>query len=208
MITNLGISVNLHENNVDETILAGARYVYVEGYLFTGDETRAAAIKFARAAKKLGIPVAFTLSDAFVVNTFREHLMEFIQWDVDILFCNEVEGLALSQKETSDEAFDFINGICDTVFMTLGKDGAMGKKSNENKVKVKSFHVNAIDTTGAGDLFATGGLYGLLHGKTVEDCCILGSYYASNVITHLGARLPTHTDHNIHKILELYREIR
>lgn len=206
MATNLGISVSLSENNVDETILKGAKYVYVEGYLFTGDTTKAAAIKFARLAKKMGIPVAFTLSDAFVVNAFRDAVMDFIQWDVDILFCNEVEGLALAGKDTAEEAFHDLSQLADTVFFTRGKEGAWGKKSGEDRVSVTGFPVKAIDTTGAGDLFAAGSLYGLLHQKSMKECCILGSYYASRVITHLGARLPAHTDHSIHKIMELYSE--
>jgi len=207
MITNLGISVSLGENNVDETIIKGAKFGYVEGYLFTGDDTRNAAIKFARSAKKQGIPVAFTLSDAFVVNVFRDHVMDFIQWNVDILFCNEVEGMALSQKETPEEAFEFLCGISDIVFFTRGENGAWAKRVGEERVSVKPFRVNAVDTTGAGDLFATGGLYGLLHGRTMEECCILGTYYASRVITHLGARLPTHTEHGIAKILEMHKSL-
>jgi sugar/nucleoside kinase (ribokinase family) len=207
MITNLGISVSLNENNVDETIIKGAKYGYVEGYLFTGEDTRNAAIKFARSAKKQGTPVAFTLSDAFVVNVFREHVTDFIQWHVDVLFCNEVEGMALAQKDTAEEAFDYLCGISDVVFFTRGQNGAWAKRNGEEKVSVKSFSVNAIDTTGAGDLFASGGLYGLLHGRTMEECCILGTYYASRVITHLGARLPTHTDHSISKIMDLHKSI-
>lgn len=207
MITNLGISVNLNEDNVDETIIRGAKYAYVEGYLFTGAETRAAAIKFARSARKQGIPVAFTLSDAFVVNAFRKEVMDFIQWDVDILFCNEVEGQALSQKENSDEAFEFLCGISDVVFFTRGQNGAWAKRSGEERVSVKTFPVNAVDTTGAGDLFASGGLYGLLHNRSMEECCVLGTYYASRVITHLGARLPAHTDHSIKKILDLHKSV-
>ncbi|MDH4199494.1 MAG: adenosine kinase [Spirochaetia bacterium] len=205
MVTNLGISAKLNENNVDETIIKGAKYVYVEGYLFTGEDTRNAAVQFARTAKKLGIPVAFTLSDAFVVNNFRKEIMDFVQWDVDILFCNEVEGLALSEKNNSKDAFDFISGIANTLFFTIGKEGAWGKRNGEEKIAVNSFPVHAIDTTGAGDLFAAGGLYGLLHNKTLKECCILGTYFASRVITHLGARLPTHTDHNIKKILDMYQ---
>ena len=207
MVTNLGISINLHETNVDDTIIKGAKYGYVEGYLFTGDVTRNAALQFARSAKKLGIPVAFTLSDAFVVNAFNEQVMDFLKWHVDVLFCNEVEGMALSKKNTPEEAFDFLCGLSDIVFFTRGKDGAWAKRAGEEKVSVKSFPVQAIDTTGAGDLFAAGGLYGLLHERPMEECCILGTYYASRVITHLGARLPMHTEHNIRKIMELYKGV-
>jgi len=207
MVTHLGISSKLHESNVDETILKGVKMVYVEGYLFTGEETRNAAKKLARAAKKEGIPVAFTLSDAFVVNAFRNEIQEFIEWDVDILFCNDTEGRALAQTENDEEAFSKINGQTDILFYTRGKEGAWAGKNGQEKVSVKSFQVDAVDTTGAGDLFASGALYGLLHEKTLEECAILGGYYAGQVISHLGARLPSHSHYNFDKIMENYSEL-
>ena len=206
MITNLGISTSLHPDNVDETILKGAKYVYIEGYLWTGDETREAALKLAKAAKKQGIPVAFTLSDPFIVNTFKKELKEFIQWDVDILFCNEVEATALAETDDIESAFSHIEGMCKTFFCTRGKDGAWAANKGEEKISIKGYKVEAVDTTGAGDLFAAGALTGLIHKKSLRECTILGSYCASQVITHLGARMPAHSHDNINKIISEYRE--
>jgi len=206
MVTHLGISCALHPDNVDETIVKGAQFVYIEGYLWTGEETKQAALKLARIAKKQGIPVVFTLSDAFIVNAFRKDVEEFIKWEVDILFCNEVEGLSLAEKEDSAEAFDHILGMCKTLFFTRGENGAWAGHSGEEKVSVKGYKVDAVDTTGAGDLFAAGALTGLVHKKDLRDCSILGSYCASQVISHLGARLPSHSHTSIEKILKDYSE--
>ena len=111
MLTHLGISSQLHSNNVDETLVRGAGIVYIEGYLWTGDETRAAAMKMAEVARKAGIPVAFTLSDGFVVNTWKESLIDFLRWQVDILFCNEVEALAMADSDTLENAVAVLRAI-------------------------------------------------------------------------------------------------
>jgi len=204
MITNLGISTSLHPDNVDETILEGAKYVYVEGYLWTGDDTREAALRLTKAARKQGIPVAFTLSDPFIVNSYKEELREFIKWETDILFCNEIEALSLAETDDIEAAFSQIEGMCETLFCTRGKEGAWASRRGKERISAKGFKVDAIDTTGAGDLFAAGALTGLIHKKNLRECTILGSYCASQVITHLGARMPAHSHKNINKIIEEY----
>jgi sugar/nucleoside kinase (ribokinase family) len=204
MVTDLGISTALHPDNVDETILAGAKFVYIEGYLWTGDETKNAAIKLARAAKKAGVPVAFTLSDAFIVNNFKKDLLDFIKWDVDILFCNEVEGLTLAGKEDAGEAFNIIAAMCEYLFFTRGQEGAWACHRGGERLLLKGYQVDAVDTTGAGDLFAAGVLMGMIHKKTLRECIILGNYCASQVVTHLGARMPAHSHTNINKIISDY----
>ena len=204
MITHLGISTTLHPENVDDTIVEGAKFVYVEGYLWSGEETKNAGIKLARAAKKHGIPVAFSLSDPFIVNTFTKDVKEFVEWDVDILFCNEVEALALAGEEDPAKAFDKIIGMVDTLFMTRGEDGAWAAQRGKDKVEVKGYKVHAVDTTGAGDLFAAGAITGSLHKKDLRECAILGCYCASQVVTHLGARMPAHSHRNINRIIEEY----
>ena len=159
MLTNLGVSTLLHPDNVDETIISNAKAVYVEGYLWTGDETREAGLRMARIAKKHGIPVAFTLSDAFVVNSFKDSLLDFIQWHVDILFCNEVEAQAMTGETDSRKAFDKLLARVDTLFVTLGSQGSLAGKSGHEPVQVGTFPIEAVDTTGAGDLYAAGALY-------------------------------------------------
>jgi sugar/nucleoside kinase (ribokinase family) len=207
MLTNLGVSSSLHPENVDETIVKNSRVVYVEGYLWTGDETREAGMHMARIAKKQGIPVSFTLSDAFVVNSFKESLTEFIQWYVDIIFCNEVEAQAMTGESDSLIAFKKLQGMVDTVFLTLGAKGSLVGKSGQEPVKVKTFPVTAVDTTGAGDLFAAGALYGLLKNHSMEASAIIGSYCAAQVVSHMGGRLPLSSHTDAAKILSEYQNL-
>jgi sugar/nucleoside kinase (ribokinase family) len=204
MLTNLGVSSMLHPDNVDETIIQNAKAVYVEGYLWTGEETREAGLHLAQVAKKQNIPVAFTLSDAFVVNTFKDNLVDFIQWNVDILFCNEVEAQAMTGETDSRKAFDKLMAWVDTLFLTLGSQGSLAGKSGHEPVQVGTFPVKAVDTTGAGDLYAAGALYGLMNDRTLKDSAIIGSYCAAQVVSHIGGRLPSHSHTQIESILSEY----
>jgi sugar/nucleoside kinase (ribokinase family) len=207
MLTHLGVSSSLHPENVDETIVKNSRGVYVEGYLWTGDETREAGQHMARIAKKEGIPVSFTLSDAFVVNSFKESLIEFIQGNVDILFCNEVEAQAMTGESDSRMAFKKLQAMVDTVFLTLGSKGSLVGKNGQETVEVKTFPVKAVDTTGAGDLFAAGALYGVLQNHSLEESAIMGSYCAAQVVSHMGGRLPLHSHTDAAKILSEYKKL-
>ncbi|MEK9629333.1 MAG: adenosine kinase [Nitrospinota bacterium] len=207
MLTHLGVSSSLHPENVDETIVRNAKGVYVEGYLWTGDETRKAGLHMAEIAKKEGIPVSFTLSDAFVVNSYKESLVDFIQWNVDILFCNEVEAQAMTGEADSISAFKKLQAMVDTVFLTLGSKGSLAGKDGQEPVQVKTFPVTAVDTTGAGDLFAAGALYGILKDYSLEESAIMGSYCAAQVVSHMGGRLPVHSHTDAEKILSEYKKL-
>ena len=207
MLTHLGVSSLLHPENIDETIVKNSRGVYVEGYLWTGDETREAGMHMARIAKKQGISVSFTLSDAFVVNSFKESLTEFIQGYVDILFCNEVEAQAMTGESDSLMAFKKLQGMVDSVFLTLGSKGSLVGKSGKKPVEVKIFPVKAVDTTGAGDLFAAGALYGVLKNHSLKASAIIGSYCAAQVVSHMGGRLPLSSHTDAAKILSEYQKL-
>lgn len=206
MHTHLGVSSALHPDNVDETIVKNSRMVYIEGYLWTGEETRQAAVKLMETAKKAGIPVAFTLSDAFIANSYKADLIDFIRWNVNILFCNEVEGLALADTHDPEKAFAALQGMTETVFFTRGKQGAWAGKTGGQRVHAGAFPVKAVDTTGAGDLFAAGALYGLSRKHDLKESAIIGSYCAGQVVTHLGGRLPVGTHTDVRKILKTYKD--
>lgn len=206
MHTCLGVSSALHPDNVDETIVNNSKMVYIEGYLWTGDETCRAATRVMEIAKKSGIPVAFTLSDAFIANSYKEALIDFIRWNVNVLFCNEVEGLALTNTDDPETAFNTLKGMAETVFFTRGKNGAWAGRTGEPRVHASAFPVKALDTTGAGDLFAAGALYGLIKKHNLKESAIIGSYCAGQVVTHLGGRLPVGTHTDAHKILKSYKD--
>ena len=207
MLTHLGVSSSLHPENVDETIVKNSRGVYVEGYLWTGDGTREAGQHMAGIAKKEGIPVSFTLSDAFVVNSFKESLIEFIDSYVDILFCNEMEAQAMTGESDSLSAFKKLQATVDTVFLTLGSKGSLVGKSGHEPMEVKTFPVKAVDTTGAGDLFAAGALYGVLNNHSLEESAVIGSYCAAQVVSHMGGRLPLSSHTDAAKILSEYQKL-
>ena len=207
MLTHLGVSSSLHPENVDETIVKNSRGVYVEGYLWTGDGTREAGQHMAGIAKKEGIPVSFTLSDSFVVNSFKESLIEFIDSYVDILFCNEVEAQAMTGESDSLSAFKKLQATVDTVFLTLGSKGSLVGKGGQEPVEVKTFPVKAVDTTGAGDLFAAGALYGVLNNHSLEESAVIGSYCAAQVVSHMGGRLPLSSHTDAAKILSEYQKL-
>ena len=207
MLTHLGVSSSLHPENVDETIVKNSRGVYVEGYLWTGDGTREAGQHMAGIARKEGIPVSFTLSDSFVVNSFKESLIEFIDSYVDILFCNEVEAKAMTGESDSLSAFKKLQATVDTVFLTLGSKGSLVGKGGQEPVEVKTFPVKAVDTTGAGDLFAAGALYGVLNNHSLEESAVIGSYCAAQVVSHMGGRLPFSSHTDAAKILSEYQKL-
>lgn len=207
MATHLGASSQLSVEDIKAEVIEKSKYVYIEGYLFTQEPTRSAAIKAAQIAKSNNIPIAFTLSDVFVVSSFYDDIKNFVEQYTNILFCNETEALALSKEEDPQKAFEFCLQICDSVFLTRSADGAWAYNKKEGQAVVKAFPVDAVDTTGAGDLFAAGALYGLLQQKSIEQCAILGSYCASQVITHLGARLPAHSELEAEQIFALYSQI-
>jgi sugar/nucleoside kinase (ribokinase family) len=190
LATHLGISVELHPDNVDPSIVAESKMVYIEGYLWDAEDPRRAAILTAEIANQAGIPVAFTISDAFLIDRYREDLLAFINHHVDVLFCNEVEGRELAENKQTSVAFAKISGLVARLFFTLSDKGAWVAHEGDEPTAVRPFPAESVDTTGAGDLFAAGALYGLTHGHSLEECAILGNYCGSRIVSRFGARLP------------------
>ena len=207
MLTHLGASSLLHPDNINEKTIESSGMVYVEGYLWTGDDTRNSAEKIAKIAKKNKTPIAFTLSDAFVVNSFKKELTGFIENNVDILFCNDVEAKAMVETESMQKAFDGLKKMSKTIFLTRGANGSWACNPNQEKVTVNVFPTKAIDTTGAGDLFAAGALYGIIRNYDLKKSAILGSYCASEVVSHMGGRMPINSEVDAEKILSKYNKL-
>jgi sugar/nucleoside kinase (ribokinase family) len=207
MLTHLGVSSSLHPDNVDEKSIKNSKMVYIEGYLWTGENTRNAAEKLALLAKKNKTPVAFTLSDAFIVNSFKKQLTNFIQKNVDILFCNEIEAKAMAETDNTQEAFDVLKGLVETIFVTRGENGSWVSSAAKEKVAVNIFPTKAVDTTGAGDLFAAGALYGIIRNYNLKESAIIGSYCASEVVSHMGGRMPVGSDADAEKIIQKYQKL-
>lgn len=188
MLTNLGVSATLSPDDIDESVIRQAKYIYVEGYLFTGEGPRAAALKAMEIAAKNRVKVAFTVSDPFLIGLFRDRFWQLIEEHVDLLFCNVEEARALTGKEDPIECAQQIHQHCENVALTLGENGSLLMHQGE-VIPIESVPVNAIDTTGAGDMYAAGILYGITNGLSWKQSGRLASHAAARIVGQLGARM-------------------
>ncbi|HID22111.1 MAG TPA: adenosine kinase [Planctomycetaceae bacterium] len=188
MLTHLGTSADLGPDDVDEQILRDSRYVYVEGYLFTAAAPRAAAKKAIEMAKTHDVAVALTVSDPSLVEQMRDEFWELIRGPVDLLFCNLEEAQSLTGQDQPLDCAHAIHQHAANVALTLGKDGSL--LLHDGRVTpIEGVQVDAVDTTGAGDMYAAGLLYGLTHGLSWRQAGRLASHAAARIVSQLGARL-------------------
>ena len=188
MLTSLGASVTLTENDIEEAHIKAAKYLYVEGYLLTGETTKAAAYHAMETAKKNGTKVAFTASDPFLVNMIRDEIWDLITGPVDLFFCNEEEAKSLTGESDPVACAAKIHEHAENVALTLGEKGSLVMHGGE-AFPIEGVDVKAIDTTGAGDMYAGGLLYGITNGMTWRQAGHLASHAAARVVSQMGARL-------------------
>lgn len=188
MLTNLGVSATLNADDIIEEDLRNSKYVYIEGYLFTADHTKAAAYRAIELAKQHNVKVAFTASDPFLVNMIRDEIWDLVKGPVDLFFCNEQEAQSLTGKSDPIECAHEIHQHAENVALTLGSKGSLIMHGGET-FPIEGVAVEAIDTTGAGDMFAAGVLYGITNGLTWNQSGHLASHAASRVVAQLGARI-------------------
>ncbi len=188
MCTFLGAAVDLAPADVIEADIAAAKVTYLEGYLWDAPHARDAFAKAIAAAHRHGRKVAFTLSDAFCVGKHRADFRTLVHDGVDILFANEAEILSLYEVTSFDDALQQVRGHCEIVALTRSEKGSVVLRGDEIHVIDPIRLGPLVDTTGAGDLYAGGFLYGLTQGHDLARCGRLGSLAAGEVIAHLGAR--------------------
>ena len=188
MNTYLGITSNLENKHIDETALADSEYAYIEGYLVTSDNSRAAAIKVRELAEEKGVKTALTFSDPAMVQFFKEGLQEMIGDGVDILFCNEEEALLFADTDSLEEAMRFIQSKAKTFAITLGSKGAIAFDGQTMHI-IEPNEVSAIDTNGAGDMFAGAFMYAITHGHDFSAAGRLASAASAQVVSQFGPRL-------------------
>ena len=191
MATFLGAANLLGPGDVDPKVIEQAKITFLEGYLFTPDEARKAFAKAAGLARAHDRLIALTLSAGFVVEMFRETLIEFIQTQVDILFANEEEITALWQTGSFDEAVAATRPHVKIAALTCGAEGSVVIGGDDSHKVAAEPIGRLVDTTGAGDAYAAGFLYGLAKGKALGACGRLGGIAAAEVISHYGARPET-----------------
>jgi len=188
MNTFLGASSLLGVTDVDDAAIAAGRLLYMEGYLFDRDEAKAAFRHAAGVAHDAGGMVALTLSDAFCVDRHRDDFRALVSDEVDLLFGNEAELISLYETETFDEAVAELRRHCQFAAITTGASGSI-VITDDDVIRVQAQPVRrVVDTTGAGDLYAAGFMFGVTSGLPLPECGRLGSIAASEVISHVGPR--------------------
>ena len=188
MCTYLGASTEFAADDVDATVIEGAKIVYLEGYLFDAEAARRAFAKAAGLARGAGRMMAITLSDGFVVDRHREALLAFIESQVDLVFANDTELMAMFQTTDFDDAMAQMRGKVKIAAVTRGAAGSTIAAAGET-FDVSAYPVEkVVDTTGAGDQYAAGFMFGLAKGRPLNVCGQLGSLAASEVISHYGPR--------------------
>jgi sugar/nucleoside kinase (ribokinase family) len=188
MCTYLGAGAEIDARDVDADRIASAAVTYLEGYLWDEAAAKDAIRRAAALARDAGRRVALTLSDPFCVERHRDEFRELIAENVDVLFANEHEITMLYEVDSFDEAAGRISEHCEIAALTCGARGSVVVGGGERHEIAADPVDQLVDTTGAGDLYAAGFLFGLTHGYDLPTCGQLGSLGAAEVISHLGAR--------------------
>lgn len=188
MNTFLGISSLLEPADVDQATAASGALLFCEGYLWDVDSAKAAIRTAMGYAKDAGRQCALTLSDLFCVERHRSEFQELIDGPVDVLFANRVELRGLYEIDDLDEAIEVVRSKVDLACVTVGKEGSILVTADE-RIEVAAEEIApVVDTTGAGDQYAAGVLYGLANGMPLAEAGRLGSLAAAEVISHVGPR--------------------
>jgi sugar/nucleoside kinase (ribokinase family) len=187
MCTYLGAGAELDVSYIDETAIEGAAVTFVEGYVWDPPPAKDAVRHAAVVAHRAGNKVAMTLSDPFCVERHRHEFLQLVEHHIDILFANELEITSLFEVDSFDTALQHVRARCDVAALTRGPRGSVIIAGDDVHV-IDAAPTTVVDTTGAGDLYAAGFLYGLTHGLELAECGRLASLAAAEVISHLGAR--------------------
>lgn len=191
MNTFLGASVVLCPEDVDEALISRGTILFLEGYLFDPPDAQEAFRVAAGMSHAAGRKVALSLCDPFCVDRHRQAFRELVERHVDVLFANESEICSLYEVEDFDDALQRIRGECEIAVLTRSERGSLIVTRDEVHVVQAAPVGRLVDTTGAGDLYAAGFLYGLSNGHDLPSCGRLGSLAATEVISHVGARPAT-----------------
>ncbi|PCJ42347.1 MAG: adenosine kinase [Moraxellaceae bacterium] len=188
MHTFLGISETVSEKELDENAIQQSQYVYLEGYLVTSDSGKNAAIKARQIAEASNVKTALTFSDPNMVSFFKDGLNEMLGDGVDLLFCNEQEALTWAETDLLTTAIDKIKTVCKTFAITLGSEGAIVFDGNTEH-NIAANPITAVDSNGAGDMFAGAFLFALSHGHDFPTAGKFASKAAAQVVSQFGPRL-------------------
>ncbi|HXP06084.1 MAG TPA: adenosine kinase [Stellaceae bacterium] len=188
MGTYLGACVDLGPEDIDPAIVSGAQITYLEGYLFDPPRAKQAFRKAAQVAHQAGRQVALSLSDPFCVGRHRDDFIALVSGEIDILFANEAEICSLYETEDFDVAAAAVRGHVKIAALTRSAAGSVLLTAADTHYIAPARVGRVVDTTGAGDLYASGVLFGLTRGLPLPTCGAIGSLCAAEIISHVGAR--------------------
>ncbi len=188
MGTYLGVSYELNPDDVDLGLLRQSKYLYVTGYLWDTDTQKATVLHAMQAANAGGVKVALSLSDPFCVDRHREDFNRLLHDHVDVIIGNRREASSMTGLDDPEAAARELARHADLAVVTLDADGSL-LVSGDSVVRVDPYTVIPVDTTGAGDMYAAGILYGLTQGYSLEVTGAIAGYAAAQVVARLGPRL-------------------
>ncbi len=187
MNTHLGMCVEYSKDDLNLKAIEESEYIYVEGYLWDTPKQKETVVAALEHAKSKGTKISLSLSDSFCVERHKDDFQHLMNEFVDLLFCNEAEAGFMSDCDSPDEQLNKLSCSVDHIVLTMGPEGS--KILNKNVVTdIDAFDIKAIDTTGAGDSFAAGYLYGITNDYSEQQAGTLASYCASTIVSQLGPR--------------------
>lgn len=188
MNTFLGMSSFLTSEHIDEQAIINSIYIYLEGYLVASPKGTDALIEAKRIAEKNKVHTALTFSDPNMVRFFHKNMEQVIGASVDLLFCNEEEALMFTSTESISDAREKLKQVAKKFAVTLGANGAL-IFDGDTFIEIEPYKVRAVDTNGAGDMFAGAFLYGITHGHSYAESGKIASLASSRVVSQSGPRL-------------------
>jgi sugar/nucleoside kinase (ribokinase family) len=188
MNTFLGISETLSTEQLDEGAIADSEYLYIEGYLVTSPTGRAAAVRAREVAEAAGVKTALSFSDPGMVEFFREGMEEIVGQGLDLVFCNEAEALGWAGSNSVEVAIEQLKRVARRFVITRGAEGAI-TYDGDALVEIPPHRVQAVDTNGAGDMFAGAFLYAITRGEDFPTAGRFASLAAGKIVANYGPRL-------------------
>tara|TARA_Y100001970_G_scaffold168103_1_gene205618 strand:- start:168 stop:1169 length:1002 start_codon:yes stop_codon:yes gene_type:complete len=190
MCTNLGINSELSADDINEKIIQESDYLFLEGYLVASPNGMDVCKKALKIAKEHDTKVSISFSDPNLVNAFRYEIQSLVEIQCDLVFCNAEEAFAYAETDNLKDAYEVLKEVSPNFLITQGSSGCIGF-DGKNPIDVPGYPVKAIDSNGAGDMFAGAVLYSLSQGKSLEEGARFGCYAASKVVSNVGPRLST-----------------
>jgi sugar/nucleoside kinase (ribokinase family) len=188
MNTFLGVSSFFSTSQLDETAISNSSYIYLEGYLVASPQGLEAMIEAKKMARKHNVLVALTFSDPSMVKYFSKQMEAVVGDGIDLLFCNDEEAMTFTGTDSVQEAREKLKNVAKRFVITLGANGAL-IFDGDTFIQIEPFSVKAVDTNGAGDMFAGAFMYGITHGHSFAHAGKIASLASARVVTQFGPRL-------------------